>query len=134
VTNWSDFAPRIREELGQFLKKTDPRQENLRRLASDKGLLPVLIDWSAFVGLAPDGQMFWVQYDPPHETTLLTDGFFLPLALMAKEYPSLAAAGPQRTAESKVCKTCGGSGVLMIAGRTDPSLECGCGGLGWLPG
>lgn len=53
----------MREALARFAAGNDPKFASRRRLADQHQLLPVYHDWSGFVGLRVDGELFFVSED-----------------------------------------------------------------------
>ena len=118
MTDWTELAPLVRAERERFLRSTDPRHADIRRLATEHNLLPVVFDWTAFAGLSESGELVWVFYDPPHEIEAIKDSQtrHLTLARAVTRYPSLQEAAPQRTATAQECPSCHGSGVVVVEG------------------
>ena len=53
----------IRDALERYLRRVDPREAAYQKLAKQHSLLPILPDWTGFVGLREDGVIFWVSND-----------------------------------------------------------------------
>jgi hypothetical protein len=138
----AEHAAEIRAALARYLTSAagDP---DVRRLADLYQLLPIMHDWTAFVGLSPEGQLMWVNYEAPHgpESIDQAEGGLssarlrhVALAQGAKEFPELAFLRPHRDSSSVDCSHCGGTGVVLLAGKpAPPGFVWACGGLGWLP-
>jgi hypothetical protein len=60
-------AAQIRDALHRYINDGPPGESKARAAAAEHGLLPILMDWTAFVGLSPQGDMKWVNYDAPHD-------------------------------------------------------------------
>ena len=133
----------IRDALRRYINDGPSGEPKARAVAAKHGLLPILMDWTAFVGLSPEGEMKWVNYDAPHdprgiETTEAAVSLqrlrHLALIQGAGRYPELAFLRPERTSDSVECPSCHGTGVPLISGKAAPhSVVCECGGLGWIP-
>jgi hypothetical protein len=103
------------------------------RLAPD--LLPLYLDWVGFIGLADDGEVRFVNWDPPHTSAPVREPYLVRAALVAgaEQYAELAALRPVRPANAVDCVLCGGTGRPTIEGQPVPdNIRCFCGGLGWL--
>lgn len=133
----------VREAIAWYVGNAPGHEAELVALARRFDLLPLLVDWTAFVGLSSSGQLFWVQYEPPHgiedaevwerdnwETGIRHFAF----AVGSGRYPHLSWLEPIRGADCVTCPSCGGTGRPLIHGRPAPErVVCRCGGLGWLP-
>lgn len=103
------------------------------RLAPD--LLPLYLDWVGFFGLAADGQVLFVAWDPPHDIDAVHEAHWIRIALVAgaEQYAELAPLVPARPGNAVTCSFCGGTGKPTLHGRAVPdNVRCFCGGLGWL--
>jgi len=121
--------------LAAFLTATpDPAGEGA--LAARHGLLPLYRGWGGFIGLAADGELYSVGWDPPHDRAVVREPVWRRVALVrgAAQYPELAALRPVRAADAVDCPGCHGTGRPLVDGRPLPGdILCQCAGLGWVP-
>ena len=112
--------------------------------------LPTLEDWSAFAAITRDGELVWVDRDPPYGTRLIDNARFRRFALFeaSKRFPTLASLCPTRPDNARTCDHCGGTGRTSFGTKhetirigdvernvreLEDRIVCYCGGLGWLP-
>ncbi len=109
---------------------------DLRAVAAEVQLLPVLLDIGGCLGLRPSGEVVSFVWDEPpllraEQEDRIRNLVYYQASL---KYPALAALAPCRPADALVCSHCGGSGRCSGLG---PDLVdrilCYCGGLGWIP-
>ena len=102
-------------------------------------VLPLYFDWSAFMGLRPEGQVVWVPYDDEsgdyeivREERVRNLGLFQGTRL----HPDLPFLQPARMPDAMECSHCKGTGRVTLPQPHEHLAEkviCYCGGLGWLP-
>ena len=126
----SDLRSRIREALERFQGRTDPDPLNLRTIAAERAVLPVVRGWEVLGAVTLDGVPVEVSYDAPYEITEVQDrgAAVAILAFCAARFPELAELRPTRPPEAFDCVFCGGSG----RSSTSSDGVCLCGGLGWM--
>jgi hypothetical protein len=134
--------PVIEEVLKAFVADSDPHvihfdpPLDLRTLAAELGLLPVLLDMGGCMGLRPSGEVVSFPWDDPRQVKVESDERVRNIVLFRSglKYPPLMALKPQRPPEAPTCSHCSGSGKASgMPGRLADSIVCYCGGLGWLP-
>jgi len=83
-----------------------------------------------YAGIRPDLSAWWVDTDPPHATTPITDERTrnITLAFVSQRFPGLASLCPKRPSDAVTCRICSGATVDRF-----PTMMCYCGGFGWLP-
>ena len=124
----------IHAALERYLAQADPRGAAFRSLAKRHSLLPILPDWTGFVGLREDGAMFWVSDDDPSLFSEV-DEHALHLAKIrgSELFPELGFLAPIVSPDWVLCGSCGGSGKVIVEGQDLPNIRCLCGGIGKLP-
>jgi hypothetical protein len=134
--------PVIDEVLAAFVSAPDPYpvhcdpQIDLRGLAAELKVLPVLLDMGGCFGLRPNGDVVSFSWDEPHRVQVEGDQRIRNMVLFRSglKYPRLVDLVPRRPASAPPCPHCGGSGKLNgPPERLAGSVICYCGGLGWLP-
>jgi hypothetical protein len=111
---------------------------NMRKLAAELYMLPMLFDMGGCYGIRPNGVIVSFAWDEPYslneehdpriQNTILFQG--------AKKYPELEGLVPIRPTDADECSHCRGTGVIQGFAEQGLSLEnilCYCGGIGWLP-
>ena len=127
-------ASLIRLALDGYLRQSDERDARYRDLARQHSLLPVLPDWSGFVGLREDGALFWVSDDDGSVSSNLTQHITHLASLRGPElFPELGFLAPVPPSDWVACSSCGGSGKVVVDGQHVDDVRCQCGGLGRLP-
>jgi hypothetical protein len=106
----------------------------LKLLASRYRILPIYIDWTAFFGLRPDGDILLVPTEEAEDAQPEQDARLRRVAIFrgAKKYPELKPLIPSRPLDALDCPHCEGHGRIDISGIEPDTLVCYCGGLGWL--
>jgi hypothetical protein len=108
---------------------------NMRELASDLNLLPVVLDMGGCYGLRSDGEVFSFTWDEPFQLNRETDVRLRNLVLFqaGKKFPKLEPLVPSRPIGSRDCEFCQGTGTVVdLPADLAKSVLCFCGGLGWL--
>lgn len=130
----TEQASAVQRLLARYLGETDERSASYRALARRHALLPILPDWSGFVGLRDDGALFWVSEDNGSISSDLNEHVvFLAQIRGAELFPELDFLAPKPSQDWVQCWSCGGSGRVTIDGQYLPDVRCQCGGLGTLP-
>lgn len=126
----------ISEEISELIKiyvtsKHNPEQ--YKQLAQELNILPILFDWTGFIGIRPDCTYIYYdeennQWKPEHnrawQITALVDG--------SKRYKQLKKLLPEKTEAASDCPECNATGHLVISGKVNEKMICGrCFGLGW---
>jgi RNA polymerase II subunit A small phosphatase-like protein len=122
---------RIQAALERYLGGDDPYVA----LAARHRLLPILPDWTGFVGLRDDGELFWVS-DDDGSVSPEVDVFARHLAMVrgAELFPELDFLRPEIAPDWVVCSLCEGTGrVELAAEAAADNIRCRCAGLGRLP-
>src|SRR5687767_6271850 len=57
----------VEQAIQEYLIERTDADAIVQNLAARHHLLPLLIDWTGFIGLSPSGVILWVEYDPPHK-------------------------------------------------------------------
>ena len=132
-----DLAQAIAIALEKFLANADPTDAAICKLASLHSVLPTVRDWSAFVGLTPDREVVFVDFDPSHEVTPANEQARHAGRIAAsQQWPELHFLG-RRDENSVDCPGCGGTGQGEIekwaAAQGVNNLRCVCHGAGWVP-
>lgn len=105
----------------------------LREHARTNNVLPILIDWTGFYGLNPDGEIYFIDTETGNAPILEERFRYKTIALFqgGKKYPELRELIPERPIEAVDCKHCMGKGTIEIEGIDPGILVCYCGGTGW---
>lgn len=115
----------IRSLRDSVLSGKDPGAS--RSVAVATGALPVYGDIGGDLVIRDDGEI--LRFDPENAVTVREDDLrwrLVALSFAAERFPELAALRPVRSAESRVCSVCRGTG------RFEGRARCGtCLGLGW---
>jgi hypothetical protein len=111
---------------------------DMRKLASELNLLPMLFDMGGYYGIRPNGETLSFAWDEPHDLRAENDPRICNLVLLqgAKKYPELSVLIPSRPADAEDCPHCNGTGIERYVAEhgLNPEVNiCYCGGLGWLP-
>jgi len=124
----------IRLALARYLGQVDPREAVWRDLARRHSLLPILPDWTGFVGLREDGAVFWVSEDDGSLSPDIDEHAAHLAKIRGSElFPELAFLAPTVSPDWVQCWSCGGSGRVIIEGKAGGNIRCLCGGIGSLP-
>ncbi len=93
------------------------------------------MDIGGCYALRLDGEVVTFAWDEPHGLSAVDDERLRNTALQqgSRKYPELATLVPARPSEAVDCRSCGGTGVIVVEGRSFPNIICACGGLGWIP-
>jgi hypothetical protein len=135
MTGTDPLEARLNRALAEYVARSEGPWD-APRVARELGVLPAFYDWTAFGGVRLDGEVVWVEYDPPHAVARVEDLVHRNTILhhVARSNPSLGDLDPVRPAGAADCPACGGTGVAQVDGvPADERVVCFCGGLGWLP-
>jgi hypothetical protein len=133
--------PEIAAALAAFIADPEPYAVfsnpplDLRTIAAEVQLLPVVLDMGGCFGLRPSGEVASFTWDEPHLLRAETDVRIRNMTYYqaSLKYPALAPMVPCRPADVVVCSNCGGTGRWGIGTELENRVICKCGGLGWLP-
>ncbi len=130
-----DLEAAVRERLQEYLAGTWPDPLSLRAIVARFGALPLITDWGGCYALRLDGEIVTYEWEEPHRLAVLGDERLRRAALFqgSRKYPELARLVPARPSAATDCRSCGGTGVVVVDGQTLPGIICACGGLGWVP-
>jgi hypothetical protein len=129
-----DHATLIGRALERYLAGVDAREAGYRALAKKYALLPILPDWTGFVGLRKDGALFWVSADDGSLSADLDDhALHLAKIRGAELFQELAFLRPTPSSDWVYCQSCGDSGKVILDGVVLENIRCRCGGIGRLP-
>jgi hypothetical protein len=128
-------ADLIRGVLAHYLAATTRQEDAYQALARRHRLLPILPEWTGFVGLREDGALFWVSDDDGSVSTEINEHARHLATIRGPElFPELAFLKPTVAPDWVVCSSCGGSGKVIIRGQEAPTnVRCLCGGMGKVP-
>ena len=134
--------PAIEATLAAFLADPEPyivspdSPLDLRTLAAELQLLPVMLDMGGCLGLRSDGEVVSFSWDEPRQLRVEHDERIRNVALFraSLEYALLGCLMPRKPATAVTCPHCGGSGRISgLPQDLVKTITCHCGGLGWLP-
>jgi hypothetical protein len=129
-----EYRKLIRVALESYLSQADPRLATYRDLAKQHALLPILPDWTGFVGLREDGTMFWVSGEDASVSSEINEHALHLAKIRGPElFPELGFLAPIVSPDWVLCWACGGSGKVVVEGQELHSIRCLCGGIGRLP-
>jgi hypothetical protein len=124
----------IRGALEQYLGRADPREAIYQALAKRYALLPILPEWTGFVGLREDGVLFWVsEADGSVSADINEHALHLAKIRGPELFPELGFLRPVAAVDWVQCWSCGGAGRVEVQGQVADNLRCLCGGMGQLP-
>jgi hypothetical protein len=125
-----ELIQKIEGEYHVFLASPGPDPLNLKQIARELGVVPVVRGWDRLGALRLDGTLVDIDYEPPYtavEVEHRADRLTL-LGFCAAKLPSLAELRPVRPADAFDCALCKGTGREATASDG----ICICGGLGWM--
>ena len=130
----SEFRKTI-EDLINNLKIEDFPDSEEFKLARKYNALPLGFDFMAFTFIASDGEVIWHDYQDEFGTSNDSQGLINALVYGKKRYPQLENFIPNRSAESKTCPVCEGTGIWknsknVVTGEPGNCLICAA--LGWV--
>ena len=131
----------IESTLQAYVDDTEPHlihvdpPLNMRELARDLNLLPVVLDMGGCYGLRSDGEVLWFTWDEPFQLNYESDVRLQNLVLFqaGKKFPQLERLAPCRPIDAHECEYCHGTGIVDLPAELVTNMLCFCGGLGWVP-
>ena len=127
-------ADLIRNALVRYLGDTSPQEGAYQALARRHHLLPILPEWTGFVGLRDDGDLLWVSDDDGSVSTEINEHARHLATIRGPELlPEPGFLRPTIAPDLVVCWSCGGSGKVVVQGQEPGNIRCLCGGMGRLP-
>jgi hypothetical protein len=124
----------IRGLLEEYLSRETLQEAAYQALAKRYKLLPILPEWTGFVGLREDGALLWVSDEDASVSTEINEHARHLAMLRGPElFPELAFLRPTVAHDWVACWACGGSGKVVVEGQDLGNIRCLCGGLGSLP-
>lgn len=105
-------------------------------LAERDHVLPILIDWTAFWGLHPNGEILLIPTEEKGDTQLEVDPRIMRVAMfqVARKFHQLTPLIPVSPPEAVDGPRCEGSGRIDPPGIKPGVIICYCGGTGWFNG
>jgi hypothetical protein len=131
-----DFPTLINRLIRVYVSATTDAPNNLRRLAAEKKVLPLMWDWGGILSVNAEGAIFSCLWDNWRELRVETDPRIRNIAFIqgSRNFPELKDFVPARPNDARTCSGCGGSGVEPYAAEMNTdSIVCYCGGVGWIP-
>src|SRR5262249_18489621 len=137
-----ELAGKIQETLAKFIAGPEPYvifdDLNMRELAAELNLLPVMLDMGGCYAIRFDGQIYSFLWDYPYDIRLEDDPRIINMVFYraSQKYPELAELRPMRPPDAQACSHCWGTcDPLFGTGlKIEPhNIVCYCGNLGWLP-
>ena len=128
-----DLGKRIGCLIHDYCTDSSKEPLYLKVLAERFHVLPIYVDWTAFFGLRPDGDIVLVPTEEQGDPEL-PDERLRRVAIFrgTKKYPELITLIPHRPLGAPDCPHCEGHGRIDIPGVEPDTIVCYCGGLGWL--
>lgn len=121
--------------IQDYITDATPDPHNLRQLAAEKKVLPLLLDFGGMCAINSDGDILTFIWDDTERPQLESDPRIRNIALFqgSKKYPELTGL-IVKPDDARVCSSCGGSGIEPYSAKLNiDNIVCYCGGLGWLP-
>ena|SRR5262249_54074 len=137
-----EIAGKIQEEFAKFITDPEPYvifdDLDLRKLAAELYLLPVMLDMGGCYAIRSDGKIFSFLWDYPEGLRPEDDPCIVNMVLYraSQRYPELAELKPQKPAGAQTCSYCKGTGDPFSGTDMENkfnNVSCYCGKLGWLP-
>lgn len=125
----------IERLLQNYITDATPDPHNLRQLAAEKKVLPLLLDFGGMVAINCDGEILTFTWDEIERPQLEFDPRIRNIALFqsSKKYPDLKDL-IVKPDDASVCPHCDGTGIEPYAAKLNAdNIVCYCGGLGWIP-
>jgi hypothetical protein len=141
------LSRRINDLIDEFITSDGPDPLNLRSLANEQRVLPLVWDMGGVFGINADGDVisFSFNVDTKNIVAFPLDRTAQPriesdlrirnnvLFGGSKKYPELEGL-IERPKDVRICPDCGGTGINSYAQKlNEESIVCYCGGLGWIP-
>jgi hypothetical protein len=131
----------IEATLEDYISNPEPDVVNfdppldMRKIAGELNLLPLLLDMGGCVGIRPNGEFYSFVWDEPYELMPERDNRVCNIALFegAKRFPGMMELLPLRPWSARECEYCHGSGTIVdLPTDLAKDVRCYCGGLGWI--
>lgn len=116
------------------LVKFDPPL-NMRKLAAQLNVLPIVLDMGGALVLRTDGEIFSFTWDEPYRLQSEDDVRVRNLVYFqaARKFPALQPLVPRRPVDAYDCDYCNGTGTVAgLPAELVNAVTCYCGGIGWL--
>ena len=129
----ANFSEWHKAKLQEFLNETTPDVNDLRTIAQELKVLPLMLDWGGCYAIQANGEIISFLWDSYQDIRPETDSRIRNVVLFqgSKKYPELI---PQQPPDAKICWHCGGTGIEPLSAKHGiKNINCYCGGLGWLP-
>jgi len=141
------LSDKIQKTIDEFASESEPfwvsgenseEKLNLREIAAELKVLPIVFDWFAGWGIQSDGLILSFTFDKPYKIEIVENQKIINMICFdaANKYSELSGLMPVRNPESIVCPDCEGTGILKEFADNEflsKSIRCNCGGVGWLP-
>jgi hypothetical protein len=142
-----ELTNKIQKVIDEFVINAEPylvkgdniaEKIDLRQIAVELNVLPVVFDWFACWGIDRNGEIILFQFEKPYKIKTETNQKIINMVFFdaAKKYPELVELTPVRNPESIICPGCDGTGISKEFADHEflaKSVRCNCGGVGWLP-
>jgi hypothetical protein len=142
-----ELSVKIQRTIGEFVADSEPffvddeisnEKLNLRKIAAEINVLPIVFDWFACWGIKTDGQIILIDFDQSYKIEIVENQKIINMVLndTSKKYSELKEIMPNRNPESIICSSCEGTGITKEFSENEflsKSIRCNCGGVGWLP-
>jgi|SRR5215831_19366552 len=137
-----EIAGKIQEAFAKFITDPEPYvicdDLDMRKLAAELNLLPVMLDMGGCYAIRPDGQIFSFLWDYPYDLRPEDDPRIVNVVFYraSLKYQELAELKPQKPADAQICPVCKGTGDPFFGSELEnkyTNISCCCGRLGWLP-
>jgi hypothetical protein len=145
----ADLSKRITKLIEDYITESSPDPNNLRQLAANEKVLPLICDWGGVFTINADGDIILFPFsvnangdftafpfdnaeEPPR---VESDQRIRNIALFggSKKYPELQDL-IVKPDDARTCPHCGGTGIDPYAAKLNTNaIVCYCGGLGWIP-
>lgn len=126
----------ITKLIEDFINGTGPDPNNVRQLAAEKNVLPLLLDFGGMCAIDSAGDILSFVWDDTEHPQIESDPRIRNVALFqgGKKYPELNNLIPPKPDDASVCPHCRGTGIDPYATKLHlDNIVCYCGGLGWIP-
>ena len=137
-----EIAGKIQEAFAKFIADPEPYvifdDLDLRKLAAELNLLPVMLDMGGCYAIRSDCKIFSFLWDYPDGLRPEDDSRAINIVLYqaSLRYPELAGLKPQKPPDAQTCSQCKGTGDPLFGTDLENkynNIVCSCGNLGWLP-
>jgi hypothetical protein len=122
--------------LRSFPRHNDPLgfEGTWREAAVHAHLIPIYTSFETCFALTDEGDVVYSDGSWEQAQRLTNSRYrHIALAQAAARYPELIEIRPARQPDDPECRTCGGTGLVRVGGKTYDEFICECGGLGWYP-